>query len=95
MHSGYKFTKSHEKINHLMYVDDIKLFDKNEKGLETLIQAVRIYSDDIGMEFVIEKYAMLIMNSRKRQMAEGKEQLNDIKEINTLRFHSLDTRDYS
>ena len=29
-----------------MYMDDIKLFAKNEKELETLIQAVRIYSDD-------------------------------------------------
>ena len=29
-------------INHLMYMDDIKLFAKNEKELETLIHAVRI-----------------------------------------------------
>ena len=36
--------KSQEKKNHLMYVDDIKLFAKNEKELETLIYAVRIYS---------------------------------------------------
>ena len=34
-----------------MYMDDIKLFAKNEKELEILIQALRIYSDDIGMEF--------------------------------------------
>ena len=27
-----------------MYMDDIKLFAKNEKELETLIQAVRIYN---------------------------------------------------
>ena len=52
---GYKFSKSQEKINHLMYLDDIKLFAKNEKELETLIHAVRIYSQDIGMEFGIEK----------------------------------------
>ena len=32
--AGYKFTKSQEKINHLMYMDDIKLFAKNEKELE-------------------------------------------------------------
>ena len=32
-----------------MYTDDIKLFAKNEKELET--PAVRIYSQDIGMEF--------------------------------------------
>ena len=29
---GYKLTKSQEKINHLMYMDDIKLFAKNKKN---------------------------------------------------------------
>ena len=54
-----------------MYMDDIKLFAKNEKELETLIPAVRIYSEDIGMEFGIEKCAMLIMKSGKWHMADG------------------------
>ena len=52
--AGCKLSKSQEKINHLMYMDDIKLFSKNEKELENLIHAVRIYSQDIGMEFGIE-----------------------------------------
>ena len=52
-----------------MYVDDVKLFAKNEKELENLIQAIKIYCQDIGMEFAIEKCAMMIC--RKRQMAEG------------------------
>ena len=48
--AGYKLTKAQEKINHLMYMDDIKLFaKKNEKELETLIHTVRIYSHDIGV----------------------------------------------
>ena len=38
-----------------MYIDDMKVFVKNEKELETLIQAIRIYSQNIGMEFGIEK----------------------------------------
>ena len=38
-----------------MYKDDIKLFAKNEKELETLIQEVRIYSEDIAMKFGREK----------------------------------------
>ena len=42
-------------INHLMNMDDIKLFVKNEKELETVIHAVRIRSQDIGKEFCIEK----------------------------------------
>ena len=41
---GYKLTKSQEKIYHQMYMDDIKLLAKNEKELETLIHAVRIYN---------------------------------------------------
>ena len=43
-----------------MYKDDIKRVTKNEKELIALIKAARKYSDDIRMEFVIEKYAMLI-----------------------------------
>ena len=54
-----------------MYMDNIKLFAKNEKELETLIHAVRIYSQDIGMEFGIEKCVMLVMKSGKRHMTDG------------------------
>ena len=32
--AGYKLTKSQEKINHLMYIDDIKQFAKNERNWE-------------------------------------------------------------
>ena len=49
-----------------MYVDDIKQFVKNEKELMTLIQTKRIYSQDIMMEFGIEKCAMQINRSEKK-----------------------------
>ena len=54
-----------------MYNNDIKLFSKNKKELETLIQIVWIYSEDIEMEFDIEKLVWLIMKSGKRQMTKG------------------------
>ena len=55
-----------------MYMDSIKLFaKKNEKELETLIHVVRIYSQDIGMEFGIEKCAMHVIKSGKRHLTEG------------------------
>ena len=79
----YKFYKSQGKINHLMHMKDIKLFAKNEKELETLIQAVSIYSDNIQVGFGIEKCAMLIMKSGKRQMMERIELQNQGK-IRTL-----------
>ena len=66
-----------------MYMDDIKLIVKNEKELEILIQAVRIYSQDTEMEFGQEKCAILIMKSGKLQMTEGIELLNQEK-IRTL-----------
>ena len=81
--AGYKLGRSQEKINYLMYMDDIKILAKNEKELETLIHAVRIYSQDIGMEFGIEKCAMPAMKSGKRHMTDGKELPNHDK-IRTL-----------
>ena len=52
-------------------MNTIKVFAKNEGELETLIQAVRIYSQNIGMEFSIEKCVMQIMRSRKGHMTGG------------------------
>ena len=80
---GYKLSRSQEKINHLIFMDDIKLFAKNEKELETLIHGVRIYSQDIGMEFGIEKCAMLVMKSGKRHLTDGMDLPNQDK-IRTL-----------
>ena len=44
-------------------MDDIKLFAENEKELEALIHAVRIYIQCIGMEFGIENCAELVMKT--------------------------------
>ena len=81
--AGYKLCRSKGKVNHLIYMDDIKLFAKNEKGLEILIHSVRIYSQDIGMESGKEKCAMLVMKSDKRHLTDGIELPNQDK-IRTL-----------
>ena len=75
----YKLSWSQEKVNHLMYMDHIKLFAKNENELETLIHAVRIYIQYIRMEFGIEKCAMLVMKSGKRHLTDGMELPNQDK----------------
>ena len=62
-----------------MYMGDIKLFAKNEKELETLIHTIRIYSQDIGMEFGIEKCALLVMKNGKWHLADGIELPNQDK----------------
>ena len=81
--AGYKLSRSQEKVNHLIYMDDIKPLVKNEKEQENLIHTVRIYSRDIGMEFGIEKCAMLVMKSGKRQLTDGME-LHNKDKIKTL-----------
>ena len=81
--AGYELSRSQEKINHLMYRDDIKLFTKNEKEQETLIHEVRIYSQDIGMEVGIDKCPVQVMKSGKRHLTDGMELPNQDK-IRTL-----------
>ena len=93
--AGYKLTKSQEKINHLMYMDDINCLPENEKELETLKSTVRIYSQDIGIEFGIEKCSMRGMKSDKRHLTDGMELPNQDKirrlgEMNPTNFE--DTR---
>ena len=61
-----------------MYMNDIKLFSQNKKELETLIQTVRIYCQDIVMKFDIEKCAMLVMKSGKQHIKEGVELPNQV-----------------
>ena len=46
-------------------MDDIKLFAKNEKEMETVIHIVRTYSHDIGMGFGIRK--MLLAYNEMRE----------------------------
>ena len=63
--AAYESSESKEKINYTLFMDDLKLYSWSEKGLESLVQTVCVFSEDIGMEFGIEKYAMLVMEKGK------------------------------
>ena len=45
------------RINHLFYKDDLKLYGKNNEEVEVTLSPVKIFSDDIGMEFGLDKCA--------------------------------------
>ena len=81
--AAYEFSESKEKINHLLFMDDLKLYSRSEKGLDSLVQTVRVFSEDIGMEFGIEKCAMLVMEKGKIVKSVGIE-LPDGKVIKSL-----------
>ena len=46
-------------------MDDLKLYANNENRLDSPVQRVRIFSDDIGMEFWIDKCATLVLKRGK------------------------------
>ena len=68
---GYKFGKEQKMTNHLLYMDDLKLYDRSEQELESLIDVVRVFSRDIGMEFGLEKYAVLVLKQGIKVRCEG------------------------
>ena len=62
--SGCDF-QTEETINYLLFMDDLKLYPKSERTLYSLIQIVRIFIRDIGIQFEIDKCAMLVMEKGK------------------------------
>ena len=59
------------------------MYSRREKGLNSLVQTVRVFSQDIGMEFGIEKCAILVMEKGKIVKSVGIE-LSDGKVIKSL-----------
>ena len=57
----YEFSGNKEKINHLLFIDDLKLYSHISKELDLLVQTIRIFSKDIGMEFGKEKCSILVI----------------------------------
>ena len=59
------------KINHLFYVDDLKLYITSDNQLTGLINTVKNVSDDIKMEFGLDKCAKTSFKRGKKVSAEG------------------------
>ena len=46
-------------------MEDLKLYAKTERELDSLIQTVKIFSDDVGIVFSLDKCAMLVLKKGK------------------------------
>lgn len=42
-------------------MDDVKLYGRDEREMDSLVQTVRIFSNDFGMAFGINKRVLLVM----------------------------------
>ena len=54
--------KNGEKLNHLLFMDDLKFFGKNENEVNSLVSTVQALSNDIKMEFGVNKCGIVIMH---------------------------------
>jgi len=63
--TGYEEHTTKTKISHLLYIDDLKLIVKSGEELQKEIQTVKAFSDDIHMEFGLEKYAKIAFKRGK------------------------------
>ena len=63
--------KNGEKLNHLLFMDDIKIFAKSEHEINGLVSTIQILSKDTGMEFGIKKCGVLQLKRGKVVSSEG------------------------
>ena len=74
VNAGYQLGKGqHKKINHLLFMYDLKLYGNSEKEAKRLTNTVRIFSKDIAMEFGISKCSHVTMKARKLVSVGGME----------------------
>ena len=69
--AGYEWKNKALQTNHLLFMDDLKLFGKNEDQINSLVNTVNLYSQDIGMEFGLKKCGVLLMKRGKIHHSDG------------------------
>ena len=67
---GYQLEKNGTKVN-LFLMDDLKLYGKNDKEIESLIKTKWQCSEDIKMQFGILKCSVASLQKGKKTRWEG------------------------
>ena len=68
---GYKMNNHGIVINHLFFMDDLKLYGKTDAELNSLLDIVHNFSQDIDMKFGFDKCASLSIEAGKRKTSTG------------------------
>ena len=63
---GYSFGKGKERLNHLLFMGNLKLYGSYDNEIDTLVKVVKIVSGDIGMQFGFDKCTVLKMKRESK-----------------------------
>ena len=59
--ASYEWGRKKFKLNHLLFMDYIKLFGKSEEQIDSLVQIVFTFSKDIGIDFGLGKCGVVFI----------------------------------
>ena len=69
--ASYEWGRKEFKLNHLLFMDDLKLFGKSDDQIDSLVQILFTFSEDIGMEFGLKKCGVVILKKGKLVKFDG------------------------
>ena len=69
--ASYEWGRKELKLNHLLFMDDLKLFEKSGHQIDSLVQTVFTFSEDIGMELGLRKCGVVILKKRELVKFDG------------------------
>ena len=61
----YEFGDKETRINYLPFMEDLKLFRKSNNQIDSLVNTLHTFSEDIGMKFGIKKCGILVLKRGK------------------------------
>ena len=67
-----EFGDKKTRLNHLLFMDDLKLFAKSCDQIDSLVNTVYTFNEDIGMEFRIKKCGVLVIKQEKVDKAKSR-----------------------
>ena len=68
----YEFGDKKTRINHFLFMDDLKLFGKSNNQIDSLVNTVYTFSEDNGMDFGMKKCRVLVLKQGKVDKAKSR-----------------------
>ena len=65
---SYEWGKKEYQLNHLLLMDDLKLFSKSEEQMDKLVKTAHVFNTDIAVQFGMKKCGNLIMKIGKNKI---------------------------